>query len=81
MIATYNGENKEPLSSFRGKPLDVELDEEKAERVAEAVYQALAPKNQEKDYRVAVACIFSRNLIQGEFDVHIINRYESIMKG
>lgn len=76
MISTYQGENKEPLPAFCGEPLDVEFEGQKAKEVAEEVYQTLAPKFQGKDYRVAVACVFSRNLMKNEFDVHIINRYE-----
>ena len=78
MITTYNGENREPLPSFRGEPLEVEIEGQKAERVAEAVYNALKPKKPGKDFRVAVACIFSRNLAQEEFDACIINKYERV---
>jgi len=76
MIATYKGENREPLSSFQGEPLDVELEGKKAEEMAELVYQALASKNKKKDFRIAVACVFSRNIVQKEFDIYIINRHE-----
>ena len=80
MIATYNGENTEPLPSFREEPIEVGIQEMKAERVAEAVYQALNPKKPGKDFRVAVACIFSRDLAQDKFEAHIINRYERVKK-
>lgn len=76
MISTYAGENKDPLPSFGGKPLDVELRSMNSEEMAEAVYQALAPKEQGRDYRIAVACIFSKNLVENEFIAHIINRHE-----
>jgi len=80
MITTYNGENREPLPSFRGAPMDVGIEGQKAERVAEAVYQALNPKKQGKDFRVAVACLFSRNLGTNEFEAYIINTYERVKK-
>lgn len=76
MIATYQGENKDPLPAFSGEPLDIEFEGKSSEEVAEEVYQALAPKIQEKDYRVAVACVFSKNLFADEFDCTIINRHE-----
>jgi len=76
MITTYNGENQEPLPSFSGEPLDAGFEEQSVEDVAEAVYQALAPKKQGKDYRVAVACLFSKDLAENEYEVHIINRHE-----
>lgn len=76
MIATYAGEDKEPLPAFEGEPLDVELEAMSADEMSETIFQALAPKEQEKDFRVAVACIFSRNLVENEFKAHIINRHE-----
>ena len=80
MITTYTGENKKPLPSFRGKPVDVGIQGQKPERVAEAVYQALNPKKPGKDFRVAVACIFFRDLAQDKFEAYIINRYERVKK-
>jgi IMP cyclohydrolase len=80
MIATYTGENIDPLPSFSGEPIEVGIQSQKAERVAEAIYQALNPKKPGKDFRVAVACIFSRNLAQEEFEAYIINRYERVKK-
>ncbi|MFB0565440.1 MAG: IMP cyclohydrolase [Candidatus Aminicenantaceae bacterium] len=76
MIATYSGRNIEPLPSFRGNPLEVDIEGKRAKDVAEDVYQSLTPKNRKEDYRVAVACIFSRDLAKEEFDVFIINRDE-----
>jgi len=76
MIATYNGENKEPLLPFAGNPLDLELEEKIPKKMAEAFYEALGPKAREKDFRVAVACIFSGNLALNEYDFWIVNRQE-----
>ncbi|NIM90118.1 MAG: hypothetical protein GTO17_04135 [Candidatus Aminicenantes bacterium] len=78
MIATYTGENTDPLPSFSGEPVEVGIKGQKAERVAEAVYQALSPQKPEKDFRIAVACIFSRNLAKDKFETYIINRYERV---
>jgi len=80
MITTYKGENKEPLLSFWGEPLEVEFEGQKAEEVAEGVYRALKPKKIDKDFRVATACVFSRSLTKIEFDIHIINRHERMKK-
>jgi hypothetical protein len=80
MITTYDGENREPLPSFRGEPMEVGIESQKAEGVAEAVYRALSPKKQGKDFRVAVACLFSRNLAKNEFDAYIINTIERVKR-
>jgi len=80
MITTYNGENKEPLPSFKGEPLEVGFQDQKAEQMAETVYQALGPKKKDKDFRVAVACMFSRNLAKNIFESHIINKWERMEK-
>jgi len=80
LITTYNGENKDPLPSFNGEPLEIGFQGEKAEEVAETVYQVLGPKQKEKDFRVAVACIFAKNFARNEFEAHIINRHERIEK-
>lgn len=76
MIATYEGENKEPLKPFPGEPLDLELEEDEAKSMAEVVYKSLKPKVREKDFRVAVACVFAKNLALNEYDISIINRQE-----
>jgi IMP cyclohydrolase len=74
MICTYNGENKDPLFPFAGKPLDLKIEENSARDMAEAAYKALEPADKEKDFRVAVACVFSKDLILNEYDIQIINR-------
>ncbi len=76
MIATYTGDNSNPLPSFEGEPLDVDLYEKSPAETAEAVYKALGPKNHEKDFRVSVAVLFADSR---EFEKHaiaIINRHE-----
>lgn len=76
MIMTYRGDNVDPLPSFRGEPIDVEIAGESPKQVAESVYLSLAPHQGEKDLRVAVACVFIVDKAMGKFDTHIINRAE-----
>jgi hypothetical protein len=44
--------------------------------MAEAVYAALKPQNPEKDYRVAVACVYAEKSNLQNYEVHIINKQE-----
>lgn len=76
MITTYAGENRDPLSTFSEEPVDIEIEEEKADAMAEAVYNALEPEQGKKDFRVALACVFSSDVNSGEFEIYIINKYE-----
>lgn len=76
MITTYAGENRDPLPSFSEEPVDLEIEEEKADAMAEAVYNALEPEQGKKDFRVAVACVFSSDVNSGEFEIYIINKHE-----
>jgi len=59
LIATYSGENTDPLPSFRGRPLDVELIGKTAEEVAETVYESMAPQGPGRDFRVGLVVIFA----------------------
>ena len=76
LMATYSGENRDPLPSFSGGPETVFLKERTAENTAEAVYKALKPKSKNKDFRVAVACVFAQDLIKNLYTMAIINRHE-----
>ena len=76
MMATYSGENKDPLPSFSGEPAEVSIFEQNASSTAEAVYEALKPEEREKDFRVAVACVYCRDIAHGRFTHAIINRGE-----
>jgi len=71
LIATYTGVNQNPLPSFEGEPQEVGLTGKTQQEIAEEVYVALAPKEKEKDFRVAVACWFTK-----EEKPYIINRNE-----
>lgn len=76
MIATYTGENRDPLPSFYGDPIDVKIEGRTPEDMAEKVYLAMQPKTPDKDFRVTTACIFSHNLTVETSEVAIINRHE-----
>jgi len=80
MIATYKGEDKDPLPSFRGGPLDVRIEKNNPRDMAEAVFKALEPKPDKKEYRVSVACVFSENLSNDEYEIFIINKHERTIK-
>lgn len=78
MLATYAGEDTDPLPSFSGEPKDVEINEKSPEETAKAIYNALGPREGKKDFRVAVACVFSNNPGSDQYDISIINRHEKI---
>ncbi len=76
LVSTYTGENADPLPSFRGEPLGVELAEPSARLTAQAVNAALGPKACGPDFRVAVACAFAKAADLASFDLAIINHHE-----
>ena len=80
MISTYGGEDSNPPPVFSGEPIDVEINEEKADDMAEAVYDALKPAHGKKDYRVSVVSVFSCNLNSNEYEIYIKNKHEMTEK-
>ncbi len=74
MIATYRGENREPVPSFTGEPVEVEIHKKRADDMAEAVYDALEPEPGKKDFRVSVVCVYSSQVSVGQNEIYIINR-------
>jgi IMP cyclohydrolase len=78
MIATYEGTNIDPLPSFSGQPIDVEINEKSPEKTAQAIYDALGPREGKKDFRVAVACVYSKDLGSDQYDISIVNRHQKI---
>lgn len=78
MISTYRGKNRDPLPAFAGEPIDIEIEGQRADEMAEAVYDALEPKPGRKDLRVSVACVFSNDLIRDKYEIYIINKHERI---
>ncbi len=75
-VSTYEGPNRDPLPVFEGEPRPVGFTGATARETAETFYQALAPALPEKDFRVAVACVYISLSGQGNRDVYIINRHE-----
>lgn len=76
LISTYDGINRDPLGSFKGDPLEVDMEEGDPLKTAEAVYDALKPRETGKDFRVATACLFIGDLSKNEYDKAIVNRHE-----
>lgn len=76
MISTYEGENTDPLPSFRGEPVDVGVKGKDAEDMAEVVYEVLEPEPGKTDFRVAVCCVFFKTLNQEKYQIYIINKNE-----
>jgi IMP cyclohydrolase len=76
VLTTYAGENREPLPSYAGAPGEIEVNLNSAEEMAEAVYTCLGGKKREGDFRVAVACVFGKDLKKNLFTFSIVNRHE-----
>jgi len=76
MISTYDGVNKDPLRSFAGDPLNVNIDGTDSAQTAEAIYESLKPSGAGPDFRVAVACLFAGDIAENQYEVSIINRHE-----
>jgi IMP cyclohydrolase len=75
-IATYSGENRDPLKPFQGSPPDIQIREKSAQDMAGAVYDSLGPDRGLNDYRVAVACVFAKKLDMRRYSLFLINREE-----
>jgi len=60
LIATYTGVNVNPLPSFVGGPLGVDLAADGVQEQVELVYDSLAPIHPKDDFRVAVAGVYLR---------------------
>lgn len=76
VISTYEGEDRDQLPPFRGEPFEVELEYSSARETAEAVYALLGPKEEGRDFRVSIACIFSKSFEKGQFEIQVKNRKE-----
>ena len=74
LIATYAGENVDPLPSFGDEPIDVQIQAQKPEELAEIVYRALAPRDPLKDFRVGVAAACYRPSTD-RMNISIINSH------
>jgi hypothetical protein len=80
LISTYPGDISNPLPSFEGDPLDVDFSERTAAETAEAVYNALKPREGGPDLRVAVACVFAAVEDMVDWELAIINREERMSR-
>ncbi len=58
LIATYTGVNQNPLPSFEGEPVDVEIPWLTADEAVGAFYELLGPEKSEPDFRVSAAVVF-----------------------
>jgi len=77
-IATYSGENRDPLPSFEGEPVEIEIGENTAQEMAESDYESLKPRTDERDFRVSVACVCRKKPPYDRDEVFIINRKERV---
>jgi len=76
LVATYLGPNRDPLPCFEGEPREIAFAGASARETAGTVYEALAPRAEGKDFRVAVACVHVSPEDPGNPEFHIINRHE-----
>jgi len=58
LLATYTGVNTDPLPSFSGEPLDVEIPYGTAREAATGLYKTLGPTKGKDDFRVGVAVVY-----------------------
>jgi IMP cyclohydrolase len=76
LISTYEGGNREPIPSFEGEPVDIEIHTKNADKTAQYFDHSLEPKQDQPDFRVALVCVFSQPSNFIESKVSIINRHE-----
>ena len=76
MLATYTGDNQDPLPAYRGEPADLLVRGKTVQKIAEDVYQELGPKAGGPDFRVAVAGLLADVNNPNKFEVCLINRVE-----
>ena len=76
MIATYTGQNVNPLPSFQGEPINVDIPWFTAHQAVEAMYEALGPKEGKQDFRVSVAGVYLRRGDFYDVNAHVKNRPE-----
>lgn len=74
-IATYTGENRDPLPSFQGNPILVALgDTTLTIDIANRVYGALGPLDSNPDLRVSVAAVHQIRST-GRYNIRFANRH------
>lgn len=71
-ISTYIGEDVRPTPSFSGAPLPVTFNFGSAKKAAQAMFDALAPKKGEMDYRIGYFAVYIQ---EGKSpDIAIVNK-------
>jgi len=74
LITTYSGGNEKPLAPFIGDLLDVTINSESAQDIAESIYKAIyGGQNQGDNYRVATAVVIVK---PSGLETTIINRVD-----
>jgi hypothetical protein len=73
MVSTRTGVNTNPLPSFAGEPVELELPFATAREAAESLYDALAPAAGADDFRVAAAAAFTSP--DGTVSPYVKNRH------
>jgi len=76
LISTYEGENTDPLPSFSGEPIEIEIPTTNVNETAHYIYHSLGPSVNQPDYRVSLACIFSLKSKLHQIEYSIINQHE-----
>ncbi|HRD01130.1 MAG TPA: IMP cyclohydrolase [Candidatus Saccharicenans sp.] len=74
LIMTYMGINIDPVPSFFGEPAYLEIDESRADELANSLYESLKPPAGKKDLRVAVAVLIASASNLEIQQIKIINR-------
>ena len=75
LISTYTGENRDPVPSFQGEPIEVALSQKNPQELAEQVYNGFAPEG-EKDFRISVAAVYVKDTDSSRHRIYIVNRNE-----
>jgi IMP cyclohydrolase len=74
LIATYTGENVNPLPSFSGEPKEVGISWATADEAAAGLYEALGPKAGGDDFRVTAAAVYMA--ADGSATMSVKNRHK-----
>lgn len=74
LVMTYMGINIDPLPSFFGEPVFLEILGNSADEVANQVFNSLEPAPDKKDFRVAVACLRASATAGDVQEIKIINK-------
>ncbi|MCX8160464.1 MAG: IMP cyclohydrolase [Candidatus Saccharicenans sp.] len=76
LVMTYMGINVDPLPSFFGEPISLEMSGRTAEEVAQGVFDSLAPAPGKPDFRVALVALRA-SVHDGQVqEIKIINKHE-----